>query len=295
MKIRRLWKSFYMYNRTIMFGFIIFFFLMIRRPPRSTLFPSTTLFRSWSRRPSPGGPADASTPRGPGRAPYPSLPQLQASASCLLDESPARLYPGTRRAAPLGPPYDHEPEAERHEHRQHRRNEHARRRGSVERQEVPGAHRHARAVFPTGAVPSEEGHRNRPASLKLNFVGGIRRRKGAGQHQAPLAMIVGRRPGRRLRKGIEALDTPREPCEGVARPAGPAPLIHGVGPGPQEEVGPLHPLRQVARELHRPLVGPRLRLGSGSGIVAGDRLEDALLELEPRRVGALGAVVPGHP
>src|SRR3712207_7050376 len=27
--------------------FIIFFFLMIRRPPRSTLFPYTTLFRSW--------------------------------------------------------------------------------------------------------------------------------------------------------------------------------------------------------------------------------------------------------
>src|SRR2546427_2308021 len=26
----------------------IFFFLMIRRPPRSTLFPYTTLFRSWS-------------------------------------------------------------------------------------------------------------------------------------------------------------------------------------------------------------------------------------------------------
>src|SRR2546430_14358621 len=29
--------------------FIIFFFLMIRRPPRSTLFPYTTLFRSVSR------------------------------------------------------------------------------------------------------------------------------------------------------------------------------------------------------------------------------------------------------
>src|SRR5260370_30908689 len=28
----------------------IFFFLMIRRPPRSTLFPYTTLFRSWSRK-----------------------------------------------------------------------------------------------------------------------------------------------------------------------------------------------------------------------------------------------------
>src|SRR5471030_3461408 len=30
-------------------SFITFFFLMIRRPPRSTLFPYTTLFRSWSR------------------------------------------------------------------------------------------------------------------------------------------------------------------------------------------------------------------------------------------------------
>src|SRR6266849_8103471 len=33
-----------------------FFFLMIRRPPRSTLFPYTTLFRSWT----------APAPRGPG-------------------------------------------------------------------------------------------------------------------------------------------------------------------------------------------------------------------------------------
>src|SRR5215203_7212548 len=29
------------------FVFSFFFFLMIRRPPRSTLFPYTTLFRSW--------------------------------------------------------------------------------------------------------------------------------------------------------------------------------------------------------------------------------------------------------
>src|ERR1039458_10786807 len=29
-------------------GGVLFFFLMIRRPPRSTLFPYTTLFRSWS-------------------------------------------------------------------------------------------------------------------------------------------------------------------------------------------------------------------------------------------------------
>src|SRR2546427_3930506 len=35
---------------------MFFFFLMIRRPPRSTLFPYTTLFRS-HRRPSPWRPA----------------------------------------------------------------------------------------------------------------------------------------------------------------------------------------------------------------------------------------------
>src|SRR2546430_17595803 len=36
--------------------FLFFFFLMIRRPPRSTLFPYTTLFRSRRRWPSPGTP-----------------------------------------------------------------------------------------------------------------------------------------------------------------------------------------------------------------------------------------------
>src|SRR6476469_10710614 len=38
---------------------ILFFFLMIRRPPRSTLFPYTTLFRS---EPSPSGSLPASWP-----------------------------------------------------------------------------------------------------------------------------------------------------------------------------------------------------------------------------------------
>src|SRR5215475_15519742 len=33
------------------FSFFFFFFLMIRRPPRSTLFPYTTLFRSYPRPP----------------------------------------------------------------------------------------------------------------------------------------------------------------------------------------------------------------------------------------------------
>src|SRR5215212_11513447 len=50
--------------------YCFFFFLMIRRPPRSTLFPYTTLFRS---RPIPGGRGHARrrrpvTGRGRGRA-----------------------------------------------------------------------------------------------------------------------------------------------------------------------------------------------------------------------------------
>src|SRR5438876_11212470 len=36
-------------------SFLFFFFLMIRRPPRSTLFPYTTLFRSRSAGPRPAG------------------------------------------------------------------------------------------------------------------------------------------------------------------------------------------------------------------------------------------------
>src|SRR3712207_8858087 len=43
-----------------------FFFLMIRRPPRSTLFPYTTLFRSWRRptltRARDGSPRSTSSP-----------------------------------------------------------------------------------------------------------------------------------------------------------------------------------------------------------------------------------------
>src|ERR1044071_10304620 len=41
---------------------VFFFFLMIRRPPRSTLFPYTTLFRSVSR--------SRGEPRGGGRRPH---------------------------------------------------------------------------------------------------------------------------------------------------------------------------------------------------------------------------------
>src|SRR6267378_7452718 len=39
--------------RLLSFSSSLFFFLMIRRPPRSTLFPYTTLFRSSGRHPVP--------------------------------------------------------------------------------------------------------------------------------------------------------------------------------------------------------------------------------------------------
>src|SRR2546427_3519924 len=48
----------------VSFAVFSFFFLMIRRPPRSTLFPYTTLFRS--RRPAPlSRPADTALARSP--------------------------------------------------------------------------------------------------------------------------------------------------------------------------------------------------------------------------------------
>src|SRR6266480_5836190 len=52
---------------------VFFFFLMIRRPPRSTLFPYTTLFRARASRRSLGG------PRGPGGRPRPLRPQRRRS------------------------------------------------------------------------------------------------------------------------------------------------------------------------------------------------------------------------
>src|SRR5438477_2223315 len=61
----------------MLFLFFIFFFLMIRRPPRSTLFPYTTLFRSLpgddrqpgSRVGDPGGRPALEDPRGVRRLP----------------------------------------------------------------------------------------------------------------------------------------------------------------------------------------------------------------------------------
>src|SRR5205823_12324318 len=40
----------YTHHPSLTLSIFFFFFLMIRRPPRSTLFPYTTLFRSWTTR-----------------------------------------------------------------------------------------------------------------------------------------------------------------------------------------------------------------------------------------------------
>src|SRR5712664_4439501 len=57
-------SAIFFFSFCLCFSSFFFFFLMIRRPPRSTLFPYTTLFRSWpprrSRLPSS---ARRSTPR----------------------------------------------------------------------------------------------------------------------------------------------------------------------------------------------------------------------------------------
>src|SRR5260370_30685161 len=66
-----------------------FFFLMIRRPPRSTLFPYTTLFRSSHRRRRPRG--------GPGR----ELPNGWADLAGSLGRGPQRQAP-RRRGGSLG-------------------------------------------------------------------------------------------------------------------------------------------------------------------------------------------------
>src|SRR3712207_8379059 len=72
---------------------VSFFFLMIRRPPRSTLFPYTTLFRSSEGRFRRGKQADAETQRG------------IISGDCVLPRA-RRRHPGqlsTRIAFRLDP------------------------------------------------------------------------------------------------------------------------------------------------------------------------------------------------
>src|SRR3712207_8765487 len=55
---------------------MLFFFLMIRRPPRSTLFPYTTLFRSTQGRGMPRAEARPGGAPRRGRTPDPAFPDL---------------------------------------------------------------------------------------------------------------------------------------------------------------------------------------------------------------------------
>src|SRR3712207_8475122 len=70
------------------YGVFVFFFLMIRRPPRSTLFPYTTLFRSRHPRPC-GGRWQRGPWLGPGTTPCHSL-----SVCNGLRRGPSGLFPG---------------------------------------------------------------------------------------------------------------------------------------------------------------------------------------------------------
>src|SRR2546426_6033656 len=60
--------------------YLFFFFLMIRRPPRSTLFPYTTLFRS-----------SCSRERSRTRRPSASMPTPASGSTCRSEEHTSEL------------------------------------------------------------------------------------------------------------------------------------------------------------------------------------------------------------
>src|SRR3989442_9000656 len=98
--------------------FLSFFFLMIRRPPRSTLFPYTTLFRSGQRVPQVDGATGArrrprddprlGAVRGPGRAARPGRSEEHTSelqsrphlVCRLLLEKKKKIFPKSTYARP---------------------------------------------------------------------------------------------------------------------------------------------------------------------------------------------------
>src|SRR5690554_7066805 len=72
-----------------------FFFLMLRRPPRSTLFPYTTLFRS-SRRPT--ATSGVPSPSSPGKPP---TARPTSSAPCKRRTSGHSPWPADRKSTRL--------------------------------------------------------------------------------------------------------------------------------------------------------------------------------------------------
>src|SRR6266478_7427984 len=78
--------------------FLFFFFLMIRRPPRSTLFPYTTLFRSRAGGPGPPCPSPERAPPWPRSEEHTSELQSQSNLVCrlLLEKKKTRRYTQSR-------------------------------------------------------------------------------------------------------------------------------------------------------------------------------------------------------
>src|SRR6266567_6887833 len=76
---------FFLFIVFLFFASLFFFFLMIRRPPRSTLFPYTTLFRSWTRARVPRAGWSARPPRCcPRSEEHTSELQSQSNLVCRL-------------------------------------------------------------------------------------------------------------------------------------------------------------------------------------------------------------------
>src|SRR3712207_7456674 len=77
---------------------IVFFFLMIRRPPRSTLFPYTTLFRSFRvGRPAGAASAVGSVVRAAHSAAADASAGSPAEDRASLSSAPPSSFPGDRK------------------------------------------------------------------------------------------------------------------------------------------------------------------------------------------------------
>src|SRR2546430_12398266 len=105
---------------------MFFFFLMIRRPPRSTLFPYTTLFRSWSTvrigtAPDTGG---ASSPTMISRRSEEHTSELQSQSNLVCRLLLEKKKNGEHEVRP-GPQEGEQPHGDRGvaAHRQHNRHE----------------------------------------------------------------------------------------------------------------------------------------------------------------------------
>src|SRR5260370_39862414 len=84
--------------------YVLFFFLMIRRPPRSTLFPYTTLFRS-PRRAVPRRRAR----RARGRASAPGRPAVVTRVARTHHPHRARSHHDARTRSQIGGPHSELP------------------------------------------------------------------------------------------------------------------------------------------------------------------------------------------